>query len=94
MKGNVDLGLPERLSARRGDRHYDPRAEEMSGRLDVYLDGRLLGEIVSYDTEKGEVVRQCRDSEGRPILRGEKPKFEALQGLVEVRWIHSEVSRA
>ncbi len=95
MKGSVDLGLPERLSARPGDRFFDKKAEGLSDRVDVYVNGALLGEVASWDVHKGEVTRQLRDKFGRPILdEAGQPAFELLEGTVDIRWIGSEVPAA
>jgi len=88
MSGNVDIGLPDRLSARLGDRHFDKKAEGLSDRVDVYLNGALLGEVTSWDVRRGEITRLLRNQHGKLMLdEAGKPTFELLQGKVEVRWI-------
>jgi hypothetical protein len=88
---NVDHGLPERLSARQGDAHFDKKAEQLSERIDVLLNGKLLGEVASYDVPEGLITRQLRDKHGKPILdEAGRPAFELLRGVIEVRWVKSE----
>lgn len=86
FNGVVAPGLPGRLSARFEDEFFDPRASTLSDLIDVFLDGELLDEVASYDAVKGEIVRQARDANGRPIAANGTPIFETLSGFVAVYW--------
>ena len=80
----VGAGLPLALSARKGDRHYDPRAQALT--IDVLIDGTVLDQVVSYDIVAGTIVRLQRDESGRAIVRRGQLVDEVLHGQVEVRW--------
>jgi hypothetical protein len=84
----VDRGIPRRLSARHEDRFFDQgMVARLTDRVAVLLDGVELEVVASYDVEKGEIVRQRRDSSGRAIIdEMGTPAFETLKGVVEVRW--------
>jgi len=91
----IDKGIPARLSAAKlkGWPHEPKAAAKLSGNIDVYLDGKLLGEVAAYDVQAGEVVLQQRDAGGKAILDTDgKPTFVIRRGKVEVRWILHEVS--
>lgn len=82
----VDKGLPRRLSARKGDPHYDGRAEALSDKVDVILDGEVLAEVTSCDVDIGRIERRARGENGQLILDRGVPTFETSYGHVEVRW--------
>lgn len=87
VERRVDRGLPLALSARRGDKYYDPAAARLSGLIEVLLDGDSLDHVTSYDVPAGIVVRERRDWRGRVIIADDGcPALEALSGRVEVRW--------
>jgi hypothetical protein len=83
----VAAGLPVRLSARLGDPHYDARALNLSDRIEVLLNGKVLDTITSYDVPAGTIVRHRRDESGRIVLGNGAHLFEELRGRVEVRWM-------
>lgn len=82
----VDGGLPECLSVLQSDANYDEKAKDLSGRIDVILDGRVLDEVSTYDVGGGFIVRQRRDLHGKLMLERGVPVLEVLKGKVEVRW--------
>lgn len=82
----VDSGLPRRLSCRKGAACYDDKAQALSERVDIFLDGRLLEHASAWDVDGHFVERQRRHDDGRLILDRGAPTFEIVYGQVEIRW--------
>jgi hypothetical protein len=89
----VDKGLPRRLSLHRNDPHYDPKAERLSDRVAVLIDGVELAECASWDVDKGVVTRRYRNHDGHFVFDDQGlPRLETLKGEVEVRWAKESVA--
>ena len=83
----VDEGLPRSVSVLRSHPNYDHRAESLSSRISVYIDGLELPEVAVWDVDAGWVIRNRRYKNGAPALDGDGlPILETLRGTVEVRW--------
>lgn len=83
---SVPKSLPRQLSVLRGAPHYDPKAKELSGKIDVLLDGKVLPEVASYDVDNGEIIRNRRYKDGGLVISQGQPVLDRLTGRVEVRW--------
>lgn len=61
---------------------------EVGRRLRVFLDGVEQKMVMSYDIERGQVVRQKPGPDGGPIPdeTGESVAVETLEGVVTVEW--------
>lgn len=84
----VDKGIPRRLSARPGDRFFDPgMVARLDERIAVMLDGRELADVASWDVDKGEIVRILRRYDGTATLdESGAAATETRRDRVEVRW--------
>jgi len=78
------IDVPRHLNLeelRNGFRH-------LARRLDIFLNGEPVHDVVAYDCDAGTVTRHKRDHNGDRIIdvSGEKLETETLSGDVRVRY--------
>lgn len=90
----VDAGLPRKASCCRGDSDYSPKIARLSDRINIFVNGTLLGEATAWNVDKGYVDRFYRNSFGTLVTdeRG-RAMVERVNGLVEVRWIKKAAAK-
>ena len=90
----VDAGLPRKASCCKGDAGYSSSIARLSDRIDLFVDGVLLPEAISWDVDKGWVDRFYRGTLGelKTDQRG-RHLVERVTGLVEVRWIKKAAAK-
>jgi hypothetical protein len=59
-------------------------------RLDVYLDGERVSEVVEVSVEDGSAVRYKLDEAGRPVIKDGAFVRETHHGAYELRWRNSD----
>lgn len=67
-----------------------PPEQRIGTKIRIRLDGVLILRVVSYDIERGEIVRTVVDRRGHPLRDPRKPDewlFQTLRGAVAVEWI-------
>ena len=52
----------------------------------VTVDGKVITDCISFDTEKGEAVCYKKDDAGKRVLIGEYLMTEVVTGKVEIIW--------
>lgn len=90
----VDAGLPRKASCCRGDSDYSPKIARLSDRINIYVNGSLLGEATAWNVDKGYVDRFYRNAHG-VLVTDERglPMTERVCGVVEVRWINKAAAK-
>jgi hypothetical protein len=79
-----DLQIPRAASWNSQSPLYDASASRWSPKIEIFLDGRQIHEVVSYDVDQGAVrVHRLRD--GRPFVEADEVASEILHGKVEIR---------
>lgn len=59
----------------------------LAGRLEIFLDGQLMHDVIAYDTDAGSLERYAHDEAGNPIIGedGERLATEMVTGNVRVQ---------
>lgn len=70
-----------------------PFGQQIGRNLKITIDGRLARRVVSYDIERGEIMRTVIDRRGYPLRDPRKPDdfmLQTVRGKVEVEWIEDD----
>ena len=79
---------PRAMSTSKENPHYRSDVFKIGYMLDIWLDGRRVSRVISYDCDAGTIERHQTDRDGEYVIDRvrQKLKTEILHGVVSVTW--------